>query len=249
MILTVILFQGVIFMGLIFIMRQFMKGHVSGAMGHLQKLNEDLIKQQKDLKEKMSESQREHEMKMNKLEQDINSQQTRAREEANKTIEETKTRALSEREKIINEAVSTRDKMKLEVMSEMEEKSVQHAKTMVAEFLQGDLKTLTHENLVLQALEGIKDLPMESYQITPGQTGIIRTAEPLSEDLKKKISKVFQEKVKGEVVFKEEVDSELVAGIVLKVGNLVIDGSLVNRLGEAAARIKKETIRKYQKAM
>lgn len=249
MILTVILFQGLIFLGLIFLMRQFMKGHVSGAMGHLQKLNEDLIKQQNELKAKMAESQREHEMKMNKLEEDINSQQSKAREEANKTIEETKTRALSEREKIINEAVQTREKMKLEVMSEMEEKSVQHAKTMVDEFLQGDLRKMTHESLVLQALEGIKDLPMENYQVKPGQTGTICTPQPLSEELKKKISKVFEDKIKGEVTFKEESDPALVAGIVLKVGNLVIDGSLTNRLGEAAARIKKETIRKYQKAI
>ncbi len=249
MILTVILFQGVIFIGLIFIMRQFMKGHVSGAMGHLQKLNEDLIKQQHDMKAKMTESQREQEMKMNKLEQDITAQQTRAREEANKTIEETKTRALSEREKIIAEAVQTREKMKLEVMSEMEEKSVQHAKTMVSEFLQGDLKKLTHESLVLQVLEGVKDLPMESYQLKPGQTGIISTPEPLSEELKKKISQVIQDKIKTEVVFKEELDTALVAGIVLKLGNLMIDGSLTNRLSEAAARIKKETIRKYQAAI
>ena len=249
MILTIILFQGVIFIGLIFIMRQFMSGHVSGAMGHLQKLNDDLIKQQHELKEKMTESQREHEAKMTKLEQDIASQQTRAREEANKTIEDTKTKALSEREKIISEAVQTREKMKLEVMSEMEEKAVQHAKTMVEEFLQGDLKKMTHENLVLQALEGLNELSMENFQIKPGQTGIICTPEPLKEELKKKIAKVFQDKIKGEVVFKEESDPSLVAGIVLKVGNLVVDGSLTNRLSEAAARIKKETIRKYQKAM
>lgn len=249
MLLTVILFQGVIFIGLIFIMRQFMKGHVSGAMGHLQKLNEDLIKQQKDLKDKMAESQREHEMKMNKLEQDISTQQTKAREEANKTIEETKTRALAEREKIISEAVQTREKMKLEVMSEMEGQAVQHAKTMVAEFLQGDLRKMTHEALVLQALEGIKDLPTENFQVKAGTAGVISTPEPLSEDLKKKISKVFQDKMKGDVSFKEEVNEALVAGVVLKVGNLVIDGSLTNRLGEAASRIKKETIRKYQKAL
>ena len=43
MILTVIIFQGLIFVGLIFILRQFMKGHLSGAMGHLQKLNDDLL--------------------------------------------------------------------------------------------------------------------------------------------------------------------------------------------------------------
>lgn len=249
MILTVILFQGLIFLGLIFIMRQFMKGHVSGAMGHLQRLNEDLIKQQNDLKAKMAESQREHEMKMNKLEQDINSQQSRAREEANKTIEETKARALSEREKIITEAVQTREKMKLEVMSEMEGQAVQHAKTMVIEFLQGDLKKLTHEALVHQALEGIKDLPMEHFQVKSGQAGVILTPEPLSEDLKKKIAKVFEEKAKVEITLKEEIDASLAAGVVLKLGSLVIDGSLTNRLGEAAARIKKETIRKYQKAL
>ena len=54
MVLAIVIFQGLVFLGMIFILRQFMKGHVSGAVGHLQKLNDDLMKQQAELQQGLS---------------------------------------------------------------------------------------------------------------------------------------------------------------------------------------------------
>ena len=39
----------------------------------------------------------------------------------------------------------------------------------------------------------------------------------------------------------EKVDEDLLAGIILKLGSLEIDGSLLNRYSEAAAEVKKTT--------
>lgn len=247
MILTVIIFQGIIFIGLIFIMRQFMKGHLSGAMGHLQKLNDDLLKQQAEFREKSAAAQKEYEMKMAKLQQDIASEQQRAKEESSKTIEETKKKALGEREKIINEAVETREKMRKEIMSEMEETSIQHSKTVISEFFKGDLRTLIHETLMNQAFEGLQGAEMGNFTIETGTAALLRVPVALKPEMQEKIRKILQEKIKKPVDFKEEIDPEIVAGVVIKFGNVIIDGSLTNRLSEAAAALKKENARRYQK--
>ncbi len=245
-ILAAVIFQGFIFLGMILIMRQFMRGHVSGAVDHLQKMNDDLIKQQNDMKEKMAVAQKEYEMKMNRLQQDVTVQQSKAREEAAKTVEDSRTRALAEREKIITEAVETREKMRKEIMAEMEEKSIQNCRIIISEFFQGEMKTQIHEALLARALDGLKKVSMENFQIRADQAAELRVPEALKPEAREKIKKILEEKIKGTVQFKEEIDPSLVAGIVLKFGAVVIDGSLTNRLNEAAARLKKETTRRYQ---
>lgn len=244
MIWGVILFQGIIFAVLIFVLRHFMQGHVSGAVGHLEKLNEELLKQQAELKEKISEAEKEYESKMAKVQQEVTARQSQVRQEANKTLEDARTRGQEEREKLIKEAIDTRDKIKNEIMVQMEEKAVDYSREVIAQFLSGEIRKFVHETLVKEVIDGIKDMPIEHFQID-SPTAEFLSAEPLNEALKKQIYSVLKDKIKQEVQFKEEVDPALVGGIILKFGSFVIDGSLANRLKEATSKIKVETKRKY----
>ncbi len=245
MVVTIIIFQGLLFGGLIFILRQFMKGHVSGAVGHLQKLNEELVKQQNELKQKMADAQKEYESKMGNLQEEIQQKQGQVRDEANKMLDESRQRALQEREKIINEAVETRDKMRQEVMAQMEEKAVFHSRAILGEFFSGEMHAMIHEFLVREVVQGLQEISVEAFQIST-DTAELTTAMPLSAELKGMIQKVLKDKIQKDVQFKEDVDASLVAGVILKFGTFVIDGSMTHRLKEAAAYLKKETARRYQ---
>lgn len=245
MILAIILSQGFIFLALIFLLRQFMKGHVSGAVGHLQKLNDELVKQQTELKQRAAAAQSEYDAKMAQLQQEISLQQTQTREEITKSLEDSRTRALQEREKIINEAVETREKMRQEIMAEMEQKAISHSKSLIAEFFTGELRRLVHEALVKDLIEGLREVDLEHFQIQTTSANL-KAAEPLRPEHKKEIQGILKQKIKKEVEFLEETDASLIGGLILKLGTFVIDGSLTNRLADAASRLKKETARKYQ---
>jgi hypothetical protein len=182
---------------------------------------------------------------MTKVQQDLTAQQAKAKEEATKTVEDARARALLEREKIINQAVETRDKMRQEVMAEMEEKAIFHSKDLISEFFSGDLRKIVHETLISEAIEGLKGLPVENFQISSGAAEV-KVAQALTADEKQKLQKAIKAKINKEVTLHEEVDASLVGGLVLKFGTFVIDGSLINRLKESASRLKKETARRYQ---
>ncbi len=245
MVLTIIIFQGLIFVGLIFILRHFMKGHVDNATGHLQKLNEELSKQQTDWKQKLAESQKEYELRMAKLQNEMGVQQSKAREEAVKTIEDARSRAMLEREKIINEAVDTREKIRQEIMAEMEDKAIQHSKSLISQFIAGPLRKIVHDYLIDEVEAGIREISTEHFQIQTDSAELI-CAEPLDPEAKKRLKKVLEDKIKKEVHLKEEVDPALIGGVVLRFGTFVIDGSLTHQLQESAAKLKKETARRYQ---
>ncbi len=244
MIWGIILFQAIIFFVLIFVLKHFMQGHVSGAVGHLEKLNEELLKQQSELKQKIDAAEKEYESKMAKVQQEITARQSQVRQEANKTLEDARARGQEEREKLIKEAIDTREKIRNEIMGGMEEKAVDYSKEVIAEFLSGEIRKHIHEILVNEVVLGIKDMPIEHFQID-SKTAELVSAEGLSEALKKQVLTALKEKINSEVECKEEVDPALVGGIILKFGNFVIDGSLANRLKEATAKIKTETKRKY----
>ncbi len=248
MVITIILGQVFVLAGLILVLKHFMKGHVSGAVEHLQRLNEELVKQQTELKQKMADAERDYETKMNRLTEEITTKQNQVREEAIKSLEDSKQRALQEREKIIGEAVQTRDKMRQEVMAEMDEKAIMHSKSILAELMTDELGRIFHELLMGEVITALKEVNLEAFQINT-DTAEIKTPVALSAEDKKKIAQVLHEKIKKEVTFKEQVDPKLVAGLILTFGTFVIDGSLMNRVSEAAARMKQEAKRKYQSSI
>lgn len=245
MILTVIIIQGFIFLGLIFLLKHFMRGHVSGALGHVRSLNEELIRQQEELKKKNVEVQQEYEAKMARLQQEVTAKQAQVKQESAKLLEETRNAAMQEKEKIITEAIATREKMKNEVMAEMEQKSVDYAKDIIERFLSSGFKKTAHDKLVQELIEGIKEVNMENFQVPSGTVEMI-LANVISEEDKKKLQKLLGEKLKKEIQFKEALDTNLVAGLVIKAGTFVIDGSLRHRLNEASSNLKKEVRRNYQ---
>jgi len=247
MVIAAIVFLGLFSAGMILMLRHFMQVHVTGAMGHLQKLNDELLRQQSELKQKIAEAEKEYQTKTAKAQQEISTMQAQARQEAAKAAEESRSRAMQEREKIINEAVETREKMRKEIMAEMEDKAIQHSKELLEAFFGGVLRKAVHENLVQEVVDGIQELHTEHFQITTDHAEII-SAEALTEDIKGRIQKALKERIKKEVKLKERLDTALVGGVVVKFGPVVIDGSLRNRLEESAVQLKKETARRYQGA-
>lgn len=58
----------------------------------------------------------------------------------------------------------------------------------------------------------------------------VRSAEGLSDDLRKQVLEVLSRSLQKEVVLEESVDPELLGGLVVRVGDQVIDGSVSHRL-------------------
>ena len=244
-IISIIVFQGLIFLGLVFLLKQFMKGNVRGELGHLQQLNDELMKRQQELKEKNETAEKEFSAKMTKLEQEISAKQTKVSQDATKSLEEMREKAMKEREKIISEAIETREKIRQEIMAEMEVKAIQHANEILSEFFSGQLREMLHQILIQQLLDGLAEVNLSSFQIDT-DIADLRVAQTMPVELKNKMIKVLKEKIKRDVKCKEEVDEGLIGGVILRFGNFVIDGSMVNRLQEAGARLRKETHRRYQ---
>jgi len=70
---------------------------------------------------------------------------------------------------------------------------------------------------------------------------VIRSAFPLTEEEKIGFQKILGEKLDlPELKIEEAVDGLLIAGVVLQIGTLLLDGSFANSVNESAVKMKEK---------
>jgi len=62
----------------------------------------------------------------------------------------------------------------------------------------------------------------------------IRTAFALSDETEQQLHRALQEKLQREIVVETQLDSDLLGGVVIRAGDVVIDGSIKGRLAKLA---------------
>ncbi|MEO0166472.1 MAG: ATP synthase F1 subunit delta [candidate division WOR-3 bacterium] len=90
----------------------------------------------------------------------------------------------------------------------------------------------------LSSLSGI----LRSYQRTRAESGIleieVRTAIPLTSEEKELLTKNFTQKLKKPVHIKNIIDPEVIGGMVIKSGDIMIDASLKSRIEDLLKNIR-----------
>ena len=234
LIISLILFQVLIFVGLIFMLRRIMTKNVTDATRHLEELNQDYTKKEQEVNQQLQEAQQKSQ---NILKE--------AQEEAVKLRAQIIKEAESERDKILEQArtqsdtiIQQADKSRQALISEIEERIEKEAINKACELMQATLpqtfKQDVHLYWVKELLEnGFSQL--EHLQLPQGIQEIkITSAFPLTEEQRKNLSKKIKDVLWYETLLKEETEPKVVAGLIITIGSLVLDGSLKNKIQDKA---------------
>ncbi|MGQ9701920.1 MAG: ATP synthase F1 subunit delta [bacterium] len=83
------------------------------------------------------------------------------------------------------------------------------------------------------ALSSLSDI-LKRYKLTRADTGIleieVKTSLPLTNEEKERLSQIFTRKLQKPVSIKNIIDPEIIGGMVVKTGDLMIDASLKTRI-------------------
>ncbi len=112
-------------------------------------------------------------------------------------------------------------------------------------FLDG-LKVLArHERL--DCLAVLRDVYRELYEQANGRVRVsVRTAVPLTDAGRAGVLDRLRALVQGEPVLSETVDPDLLGGIVVRVGDMVYDGSLATQLEQVRSQILERSVHEIQ---
>jgi F0F1-type ATP synthase delta subunit len=236
LILQIVIPLVVIFAVIVFVLSKVLGSHTKIAVEKLQKLNEENLRREIDLKRKLDEAEKSYKQKMLDVEQMEKKIVEKAQKEALETRDRIIGKANSEYDEILHEAKQESEQLRMSVKRDCESAILVKASDIIKQTLDTELEGFFHEHFaqrVIDELNSIKSPPdIASYPIVVG------SPYPISQELQRKLQLIFKDKFGSKVNITEKIDPSYIAGLHIKIGSLVIDGTLRNKITQALELIK-----------
>lgn len=234
MLVFLVLFCGALMYG----MYRVLGKQATQAADRFSTMSEDFEKKKADLKKLTQETERKAEQLISAAQKECDQLRSKAAEEVQatrmKTIQETR----HEAERIVSDAMKARDAMKLELVEEMHVKTIEAACQLVLTIFPVQLRQDVHDYWLNELLEqGLQALDRFESREEIKAVEVV-SAFPLDDAHREKILKSIQKKINTEIKLVESVNPDLVAGLRMTLGHLVLEGSLAEKLKEAALHAK-----------
>lgn len=237
LIVSIIFVQIIIFVGLIYFFRRILTKNVVSATKHIDELNQEYDKRDKEAIQKLADAKREAQTIVAKA---VDEAQIKREEVLKKTEKEKEAilkQAHSQSETVMQQAEKSSEQLLSEIDERITKAAINRASELIQYALPEELKRTAHSRWVKDLIDnGIEKIG--KVKIVEGLKEIkVISAFPLeSVDrtvLSEKLNKLFGSGMK----LREEVDTRIVAGIIIEIGSLVLDGSLRNKIMEQSSSL------------
>jgi F-type H+-transporting ATPase subunit delta len=232
--ITVVIVTILFFGGMIVFMKKYFGREVTSAISHLDKQAVEYAQKEEAVKKQYEDAKRQS--------QEIIAN---AQKDAQQQKEETLKQAHADKEKIVGEAhqqaeevIKQADNARLALLNELEQKinerAVVKSSQLLASALPDDLKEEIHAKWLVNLVESSFE-NLDRLKIPGGLTEVsVVSAFALSDSQRKALVSKLTEKLGFKVTLNEQVDPAIIAGLVVTIGSLCLDGSLRFKIQEVA---------------
>lgn len=240
-ILRLILIQIVTFVFIVLFLRRLLYNQIARAVKRLQKLNQQNMQKEMILKEEIERAKKEADLEIKKSNVQAEEIKEEAREEAERLREETIEKSKQEAKRIIGEAVKDIKRKQNEFVLEMENKTVHVAADIVRYIFTDKGLGNLHLKLIDELIEDIRDLDEGRIDTkTKEDKAEVVSAYALQDKQKEKLKTILSSKLGTDITLTERLSPEVVAGLIVKMGSFIIDGSIENKLKKVVPMMKKK---------
>ena len=227
-----LLIQLLVFGGLAILLRQLLTRNITGATAHLQQLSQDYTKKEEQAEKRLEEAEQYYKKTLAKAQEEIHQLKAKFEKETQEAKDKILKQAHIESEEIVQRANKTKQVILSEIEDRIAKEAIEKACELVEDVLSGQFKLGVHSGWVDDLIEnGFKQ--MSKLHIGDDITEAkVTSALPLEKNQRNKLSQKLKSIFKKNITVKEEVDPKVVAGIVITIGNLVLDGSLRSKIRE-----------------
>jgi len=237
-----IIIQVITFAILVFLLWQFLYKQNSAAVERLQQLYQENLKREEDLKNAQEAADQELKEKIAQHNEEIKNLKAAGEVDVQKMHEEILARAKEEADKIVAEAEASKERIKASLVSEMEEKALVLASDIIGHIFTDQVAQGIHHHLIDEFIEEIEKSDGQRLQLDV-ETVEIAAPYPLTQEQEENLKKILSTKMGRSVSLKGTIDQEMVAGMVVRLENLVLDGSLRNKLKGTLAYVRSSLTR------
>lgn len=220
-----LIIQVIVFAGLLFFLRYILTRSITKATSHLEELSDDYTKKQEETKKGLEAAQKESDRLLADAMMEVAKYKSKSSQEAQQEKDKIIQEAHEKGEQMIKQAEKTCALLKKEI----EDKISGQATEKAAELLQGALpdkfQRELHDLWFKESLKSGFQLERLNLPKSVKEAKVI-SVFPLTEEQKKEVKNKLSKKLGSGITLKEKVDPQLIAGIVIMLGSVVIDGSL-----------------------
>lgn len=237
-IIPLLIAHGVVLIVAVLILRRVLLKDTLDAVARLRQVETDVRRKEEAIRQQIESHEKEFARKKAEAEEELEKQRLASEREIAKMRDQIIMEAKQEADKIINQAKKSEEKFKDQLRREMEQKAV----TLACELCKLVFTEHMTEELNRQFVDELMDA-LSEFDAT-GMTVDVSASEfivsrPLTDAQKQRLENIIKEKFGIEIKVQEKIQEDLLAGLILKLGSLEIDGSLRNRCNEAAEELKK----------
>jgi len=224
----------ILFIILISFMSRIMKNQVTSATSHLDELAGEYTKKETEVRRQLDDVKRQSQEILSNAQKEVQAQ----KDALVKQISEEKAKILAEAHQHAEEVIKQADNARLALLAEMNKKvdekavvkAVEILSAAVPENIRRDLQRVWYEALLDSSYEH-----MDRLNIPAGLNEVkVVSAFALEDGQRQRLKDKLQEKLGFDITLTEEVDPGIIAGLVVSIGSLFLDGSLKFKIEEVA---------------
>lgn len=237
---SVLLIVGV-FVFLVLLLVKILKQNFIQETRHLDQMNQDYLKKEEEADRYLAEAKQKSQETVKQAQQDAE----KMKDEIINKVQEERDRVIAvarqQAQDIVQQADKTRQMLLSEINERVAKEAIVEACSLIQEALPDEFKQEVHAHWVEELVKaGFSSL--ERLRIPQNiQEVDITSAFSLTEDQKKFLLKNLKDVLKHDVTLKEKVDTKVVAGMIIRIGDLVLDGSLKNKIQERSVSAQRQS--------
>lgn len=236
-IVQLIVFQIFVFAVLVIALRHVMSKNVSSAAARLQAMSEEYILKEEELKKEQSKMSQKYTEVLERAKKDAAQIHSKSQEATKKEVTDMINCAREESEQIVKRAENCTMETQKEMDGKVKVEADSIACKLVGHILPEEIKKQMHVEWVKDLTEGVLG-SLEKMNIPADVTEAeIRSPYKLDPEYLDSIKTKFKTYFKREIGVKVTNVPELIAGIVVTIGSVVVDGSLLSRAKKVVEEI------------
>jgi F-type H+-transporting ATPase subunit delta len=237
LIVSLVLLQIVIFGGLIFVLRRVLNQNVILATKHLDELNQDYSKKEQDIQKRLEDLKQKTQEILSNAQGEAQQLKESVIKQAEKEKDDILSKARAKGEDMMKQADKSRQILISEIDDRIAKEAVNKACELTQYVLPEEFKQIVHTHWLNELIKNGFD-QLERLSVAEDIHEInVRSAFDLNEEQRRLLSKKMKEVLSRDIALKETVDSNMVAGVIITIGSLVLDGSFKNKIQEQAKKL------------
>ncbi|MCX5666939.1 MAG: F0F1 ATP synthase subunit delta, partial [Candidatus Omnitrophica bacterium] len=215
LIASLILFQLIVFAALVVVLKRVLTKNIVSATGHLDELNQDYLKKEEDLKRRIEEAAQKSDEMIRKAEEEAGTIRKKSAEAARTESENMILHARAKGDEIMKQAEKSRQTLLEEMGQMITVGAIDKATELIQNTLPQKLREDAHAEWIADLMEeGLAQLKNVRLEQDVREIKVV-SAFPLGDELYKALSKKLRSILGTDLPIKEEVDPQIVAGMVI----------------------------------